>query len=244
LGRVRRVRATGFGAYVCAVGLVVCGVGCGSSAGGGGGSGGAGTAATGGAIGTGGAVGSGGSSPSSGGAVGSGGRLASGGSSTGGQGTVSGGVSGMAGRGGAGNGGRSGMGGAVAPSASAIATFNSGAVRGMATFTQTGADVTVMINITGCAAGAHQMFIGAGFSCDSAALAGGIWDGMRGPIGTNGQITCVGGNTTVSYTRTGGNPATQWTVADHVMATDVTNHVIVVASANDINTRQGCANFF
>jgi hypothetical protein len=199
--------------------------------------------ATGGTSGTGGIIGSGGSF-SSGGVSGTGGRLGTGGGTSTGGSSAAGGVSGRAGGGGVGSGGSSAMGGAGAPSATATATFNSGAVRGTAVFTQVGADVTVRVSITGCSAGAHQMFIGSGFSCDNATLAGGIWDTARGPIGTNGQITCVAGTTTVNYTRTGGNPATQWSVADHVMATDVTNHVVVISSATDVNTRQGCANFF
>ena len=92
------------------------------------------------------------------------------------------------------------------------------------TFTQKGTDVTMAITHKGCSPVSVQ--IHAGYACDNASTYGGIWD-------RNGNIT---GNTvcdaaqlgTLTYTRSGSDPALAWTVGDHSVTTDVTFHAILV----------------
>jgi len=96
-----------------------------------------------------------------------------------------------------------------------------------AVFTQKGTDVTVVINAAqGCPAGSHTLQIHGGFSCDSAALEGPVWDVKRG----DGipPFTCdATGKGMVTYTRLGADPAVNWTVADQNQKTDVSLHVIL-----------------
>jgi hypothetical protein len=96
-----------------------------------------------------------------------------------------------------------------------------------AVFTQKGTDVTVVITAAqGCPAGNHTLQIHGGFSCDTAALEGPVWDGKRG----DGipAFACDGtGRGTVTYTRSGADPTTNWTVADQNQKTDVSLHVIL-----------------
>jgi hypothetical protein len=110
---------------------------------------------------------------------------------------------------------------------------------GTAIFTQTGEDVTVVFKLTGCADGAHSIAIHDGYACDSATTEGVPW-GARG-TGIP-DIMCSGNQGTLTYTRTGEDKTKNWTVADHVMETDLTAHVLIIASGGD--PRAVCANFF
>jgi hypothetical protein len=107
-----------------------------------------------------------------------------------------------------------------------------------AVFTQKGTDVTVVITATRCPPGVHRIEVHEGFACDDPTN-GPVWDGMRGggiggPMST---ITCgADQRATLTYTRPGTNPATNWTVGDHNVVTDVTRHPIKV----DTN----CGTFF
>jgi hypothetical protein len=96
-----------------------------------------------------------------------------------------------------------------------------------AVFTQKGADVTMVLTAKNCPQGSHVIQIRAGFSCDNPSTQGGVWDGKRGDgipaftCGANKQGA-------LTYTRTGGDPATNWTVGDHSTKTDVTLHPAMV----------------
>ncbi|MEO8215089.1 MAG: hypothetical protein ABI560_17955, partial [Myxococcales bacterium] len=104
-----------------------------------------------------------------------------------------------------------------------------------AVFTQTGADVTVVVTATNCASGSHVLTIRGGFSCDSASTQGGIWGNTRGTgLGT---FTCDASKQgTLTYTRSGKDPALAWTVGDHNTNTDVTLHPMMLDS--------NCGTFF
>lgn len=119
------------------------------------------------------------------------------------------------------------------------ATCSIPAVGLTAVFTQTGTDVTVVITATACPAGSHVIQIHAGFSCDSAATRGGVWGGKRGDGigGTASTITCNSSmRGTLTYTRPGTDPATNWTVGDHNTLTDVTLHPMMLDTS--------CGTFF
>jgi hypothetical protein len=91
-----------------------------------------------------------------------------------------------------------------------------------AVFTQKGTDVTVVVTATNCAQGNHTLQIRGGFSCDNASTEGPVWDGKRG----DGipPLVCSGNKGTLTYTRSGADPTTNWTVGDHSTKTDVTLH--------------------
>jgi hypothetical protein len=99
--------------------------------------------------------------------------------------------------------------------------------------------VTVVFNLTSCPDGNHAVAIHDGYACDNASTEGVPW-GARG-TGIP-DITCSGGQGTLTYTRTGADKTQNWTVADHVMETDVTAHVLIIESGGD--ARAVCANFF
>ncbi|MEP6653215.1 MAG: hypothetical protein ABJA82_07635 [Myxococcales bacterium] len=104
-----------------------------------------------------------------------------------------------------------------------------------AVFTQTGADVTVVVTANNCASGSHVLTIRGGFSCDSASTQGGIWGNTRGTgLGT---FTCNASKQgMLTYTRSGKDPALAWTVGDHNTNTDVTLHPMMLDS--------NCGTFF
>ncbi|MEO5770343.1 MAG: hypothetical protein ABIS92_18450 [Polyangia bacterium] len=193
-------------------------------------------------------------------APGSGGGLGSGGSASG----TGGGVAATGGVAVAATGGRGGAGGfddgrlfadaGVAPPATGGSIASSGGATGVdagpvnrtatcaipsvgltAVFTQTGADVTVVVTATNCASGSHVLTIRGGFSCDSASTQGGIWGNTRGTgLGT---FTCNASKQgTLTYTRSGKDPALAWTVGDHNTNTDVTLHPMMLDS--------NCGTFF
>ncbi|HEY2901989.1 MAG TPA: hypothetical protein VGL59_15515 [Polyangia bacterium] len=93
-------------------------------------------------------------------------------------------------------------------------------------FTPKGADVTMVATHKGC--NPITVEIHGGYSCDNAQTQGGIWDGGRGS-GITGPVVCnaqqIG---TMTYTRSGSDPALNWTVGDHAAKTDVTYHPIFV----------------
>lgn len=94
-------------------------------------------------------------------------------------------------------------------------------------FTQTGADVTMVATHKGC--GAFTIQIHGGFSCDNASTQGGVWDGKRGD-GITGTVACDMASQTgkLTYTRSGADPTLNWTVGDHNAKTDLTYHPIFV----------------
>jgi hypothetical protein len=101
-------------------------------------------------------------------------------------------------------------------------------------FTQKGTDVTMVATATNCPAGSHTIQIHDGFSCDNAGTEGGVWDGARG--GGIPALTCANNAGTLTYTRSGTDPTTNWTVGDHATKTDVTLHPMSVDSS--------CGTFF
>jgi hypothetical protein len=92
-----------------------------------------------------------------------------------------------------------------------------------AVFTQKGADVTMAVTATNCTQGAHTIQIHGGFSCDNTSTQGGVWDGKRGD-GIPALNCGADKKGTLSYTRSGADPSTNWTVGDHNTKTDVTLH--------------------
>ena len=120
-----------------------------------------------------------------------------------------------------------------------------GGINGSALFTQHGSDVTLVVSLSNCSAGAHRLFIGSGASCDTAGSQGNIWDGKRGD-GLDGPILiqCADNKGTLTYQRPGSDPATKWTVADHVFGTDVSNRVVLLSDPGNIANNRSCANFF
>lgn len=106
-----------------------------------------------------------------------------------------------------------------------------------AIFTQKGTDVTLLITAGQCAAGTHKIEVHEGFACDDPTK-GPVWGGKRGTGINNAAstFTCDGKSLSVTYTRTGDDPATNWTVGDHNATTDVTQHPILVD--------QQCGTFF
>ena len=114
---------------------------------------------------------------------------------------------------------------------------------GTAVFTQTGTDVTVVLNIS-CSNGEHSLSIRDGYSCDSDTLEKGVWDGKRGLVGDKGTITCSNNKGTRTYTRKSDDPALSWSVGSQ-QADDLTPHVIVITSSADPNaSHSSCGNFF
>ena len=141
-------------------------------------------------------------------------------------------------------GGGSGGGGSLGDGNMAIAHFMGG-INGTAVFTQHGDEVTLQVSLGNCSAGDHRLFIGAGDSCDSAGTQGNIWDGKRGD-GLDGPILikCADNKGALTYVRPGTDPATKWTIADHVFGTDVTNRVVLLSDPGNIANNRTCANFF
>jgi len=109
-----------------------------------------------------------------------------------------------------------------------VATATVGAMKLTATFKQTGVDVTVVIKATACPPGTHKIQVHEGFACDDPTR-GPVWNGKRGDGigGPNSTITCdASQSASVTYTRSGSDPALNWTVGDHNAMTDVTQHPI------------------
>jgi Cu/Zn superoxide dismutase len=117
-----------------------------------------------------------------------------------------------------------------------------GTITGTATFTSSGADVTIVMALTNCPEGIHPMHIHAGTGCGSDQEQGVHWDPPRGEnIGSGtGQITCLAdGTATLTYTRLGSDP-TPWTIGG-APATNVIGHPLIVHGPGVTATvRHGC----
>jgi hypothetical protein len=112
--------------------------------------------------------------------------------------------------------------GKTAPGDGNVGTCHIGGMNFVFVFTQKGTDVTMVVTAQNCSAGTHAFQIRGGFSCDNASTEGGVWDGKRGdgiPM-----LTCANNKGTLTYTRSGADPAANWTVGDHNTKTDVTLH--------------------
>jgi hypothetical protein len=113
-----------------------------------------------------------------------------------------------------------------------VGTINFGFYGLTAVFTQKGTDVTMVLTATqGCPVGNHVIQVHAGYACDNATLMGPVWDGKRGDGigGPSSSFMCdASGRVMMTYTRSGADPTTNWTVADQNLTTDVTLHVILV----------------
>jgi hypothetical protein len=120
-----------------------------------------------------------------------------------------------------------------------------GSINGTATFTQTGEDVTVVVNLSsGCADGNHQFRIHDGYSCDNTMTEGVPWVPRGVGIGPDSGIACKSGKGTLTYTRTGDDKTKNWTVADQNADSDLTTHVVIVSDEKDPSSRASCGNFF
>jgi Cu/Zn superoxide dismutase len=196
-----------------------------------------------------------------GGAAGSTSNGGNGGSGQGGSGGAAGsaGSAGSGGAGGAGGGAQdagtdSGSGGSKSDAAAAdgeagtsakasanITPLTGGTITGTATFTQSGANVTLTVTLANCPPGVHPMHIHAGTGCADADQ-GVHWDPPRGEnIGSGtGEITCMADSTaTLTYTRLG-TDAKPWTIGAPA-ASDVIGHPLIVHGVGVGNMmRHGC----
>jgi hypothetical protein len=125
-------------------------------------------------------------------------------------------------------------GGKTAPGDGNTSTCHVGGMSFILVFTQKGTDVTMVATATNCPAGNHTIQIHGGFSCDNSGTEGGVWDGNRGTgIPT---LSCANNKGSLTYTRSGADPTTNWTVGDHATKTDVTLHPMSVDTS--------CGTFF
>lgn len=115
------------------------------------------------------------------------------------------------------------------------ATLRIGGLGLTAVFTQKGPDVTMSVTATNCAQGMHVIEIHGGFSCDNSGTQGPVWDGKRG-AGIPALACGADRRGTMTYTRSGADPATAWTVGDHETRTDVTLHPAIASGS--------CGTFF
>ena len=121
-----------------------------------------------------------------------------------------------------------------APGDGNVGTCHVGGMNYLLVFTQRGTDVTMVVTASNCSNGNHTIQLHDGFSCDNASTELGVWDGKRG-IGIP-ALVCANNKGTLTYTRTGADPTTNWTVGDHATKTDVTLHPMSVDSS--------CGTFF
>lgn len=98
-----------------------------------------------------------------------------------------------------------------------------------ALFTQKGVDVTVVITATHCPAGMHTLTIHEGYACDDPTR-GPVWGGGKRGAGIPPIICDAAQQGTLTYTRSGSDPSTNWTVADQNPTTDVTLHPLMMES--------------
>jgi superoxide dismutase, Cu-Zn family len=118
-----------------------------------------------------------------------------------------------------------------------------GNMSGTAKFTQRGEDVELELNMTQCPDGKHRITIHDAFSCDGGQK-GDVWKPRGDGIGPSEGFTCSGGKGTLKYTRSGADKNNNWTVGDHVVATDLTSRIVIVSSTADFNSVDCCGNFF
>lgn len=120
-----------------------------------------------------------------------------------------------------------------------------GSINGTAVFSQKGEDVTVVVNLTsGCADGKHMFQVYDGDSCDNASTEGMPWSPRGTGLGPAGGIQCSGGKGMMMDVRSGADKTKNLTVGDHVLATDVSTHVVIVSDEKDPTSRASCGNFF
>ncbi len=137
-----------------------------------------------------------------------------------------------------------GAGGKNTDGATITSQIGGSGVNGSAKFTQTGADVTVVVKLTKCPNGTIGLHINNGDSCDNMGTEGKPWDGKRGNIGDSGSITCNNNSANLTYTRSGSDPALKWTIGDHA-STDITFYVVIASTnADGSGSYIGCGNFF
>jgi len=147
--------------------------------------------------------------------------------------------------GGGGSGGGAGGGSAIPGDGKSVTSKLTGSIGGTAVFSQKGVDVTVVVTLTsGCADGKHMFQVYDGDSCDNATTEGMPWAPRGTGLGPAGGIQCSGGKGTMMDTRLGADKTKNLTVGDHVLATDVSTHVVIVSDEKDPSSRASCGNFF
>ena len=98
-----------------------------------------------------------------------------------------------------------------------------------ALFTQKGVDVTVVVTATRCPAGMHVLTIHEGYACDDPTR-GPVWGGGKRGGGIPPILCDANQQGLLTYTRSGSDPSTNWTVADQNQTTDVTLHPLMMES--------------
>lgn len=125
----------------------------------------------------------------------------------------------------------------------ATANMDGGGVKGKAVFTQTGADVAVVVTLTSCPNGTHSITLQEGLSCDNESTIKGVWSRGQFADGGNSTIECSNNKGSLSYTRKGTSDKA-WAITG-VPDVDPSAHVVAVRSAADQNSsRLVCGNFF
>ena len=147
--------------------------------------------------------------------------------------------------GGSGGGGAGGSASTIPGDGKTVISMIRGSINGTATFSQKGEDVTVVVSLTsGCADGKHMFRVYDGDSCDNASTEGMPWSPRGTGLGPVDGIPCTGGKGMMMDVRLGADKTKNLTVGDHVLATDVSTHVVIVSDEKDPNSRASCGNFF
>jgi Cu-Zn family superoxide dismutase len=133
--------------------------------------------------------------------------------------------------------GASGMSGAMTTASATLAPFGTGTVTGSVTFTQSGTDVTAVVQLSNCPDGPHGVHIHQGVSCADADMQGGHWDMTRGEGIPN--VMCAGGTGTSMVTRPATDPTTAWSIGG-AATTNVIGHAFVVHDPGDPAPRIAC----
>lgn len=125
----------------------------------------------------------------------------------------------------------------------ATANLNGGGVKGTAVFTQTDADVTVVVKLTSCPNGSHSITLQEGLSCDNENTIKGVWSRGQFADSGNSTISCSNNSGNLMYTRKGTSDKA-WAITG-APDVDPSAHVVAVRSAADQNSsRLVCGNFF
>lgn len=98
-------------------------------------------------------------------------------------------------------------------------------VGGVATFTQSGMDVALVVTLADCANGVYPLHIHAGTSCADEASRGEHWDGVRGE--GIPAIVCDGGTGIQTHARMAGVAEAKWSIATGA-ADDIVGRVVVL----------------
>jgi Cu-Zn family superoxide dismutase len=133
--------------------------------------------------------------------------------------------------------GASGMNAQMTTASATIAPFGTGMVSGSVSFTQSGTDVTAVVQLSNCPDGPHGVHIHQGTSCADAMLQGGHWDMTRGE--GIPDVQCANGTGTATVTRAALDPTTTWSIGG-APATNVVGHAFVVHDPGDPAPRIGC----